>query len=63
MKKANLKKYLHNPPHLFLPGAKYWVTGSSYQHKPHFEKAPIKEKMLEILKTGCEKFGWQIDDW
>ena len=58
-----LKRYIHAPAHLFLPGAKYWVTGSAYKHRKYFKAEHTKRKMLEILLIGCEKFNWQLEDW
>ena len=57
------KTYKHNPPHLFIPGAKYFVTASTFGHKPYFREEAIKYKMLEILQTGCQKYNWKVDDW
>lgn len=57
------KTYSHNPPHLFIGGAKYWVTGSCYKHSLYFADPSAKEKMIEILMRGCQKYNWKIDDW
>lgn len=58
-----LKRYPHAPAHLFVPGAKYWVTGSAYKHRKFFRAAETKWEMLRILNLGCQKFGWQLEDW
>ena len=57
------KVYPHNPPHLLLNGAKYWVTGSANKHHPYFKAKEIKFKMIDVLQTTAEKLDWQIDDW
>ena len=57
------KTYLHNPPHLFLPGVKYFITVSSFRHHSIFKDDEIKIKMLEISQKGCEKFSWILEDW
>ncbi|NOG45941.1 MAG: hypothetical protein HND50_11940 [Calditrichaeota bacterium] len=57
------KTYEHNPPHLFIPEAKYFVTASTYKHFPYLKDDAVKHKMLEILQKGCTKYNWQIDDW
>jgi putative transposase len=57
------KIYPHNPPHLLIDGAKYWVTGSAYRHRPLFREHATKSKMLEVLQKTAEKLGWRIDDW
>ncbi|HES59261.1 MAG: transposase [Calditrichaceae bacterium] len=57
------KVYPHNPPHLLLNGAKYWVTGSAFKHNPYFKEKEIKYKMMDVLCTTAEKLHWQIDDW
>jgi len=57
------KTYKHNPPHLFLPGYNYFVTASSWRHKPIFHESKIKEQMVEMLSLGCQKYHWILDDW
>ncbi len=56
------KTYAHNPPHLFIANAKYWVSASAYSHNNYFKKAAIKTKMIEILQIGRQKYNWTIDD-
>ena len=63
MENSIFKRYRHNPPHLFIPGAKYFVTASTYNHRSFFKKDTIKIEMLSILNKGCKKYHWTIDDW
>jgi putative transposase len=57
------KRYQHNPPHLFRPKCKYFITGATYQKK-HFLKLDFsKEKTVEYMFKSFEHFGWKIEDW
>ena len=59
----NFKTYKHNPPHLFVPGAKYFITASAYRRLPAFQNDDVKEKMLEILIITCRLNNWRLEDW
>jgi len=53
----------HNPPHLFRPNAKYFVTGATYLKKLFLASKNIKTKLLTSIKKGCEKYSWVLEDW
>jgi putative transposase len=57
------KTYLHNPPHLFIPNAKYFITGAAYKHKPIFRTQNAKSAVLKYMFKSFTNFDWQIEDW
>ena len=59
----NYKTYKHNPPHLFLPQTKYFVTGAIYQQKPLLCSDDAKNRLIESLKIGFNSKGWKLEDW
>ncbi|MFH0774642.1 MAG: transposase [bacterium] len=63
MQEENYKIYLHNPPHLFLPNTKYFITGATYLKRPFFATENSKEKLFNSIKMGCEKYHWVLEDW
>jgi putative transposase len=58
-----LKKYKHNPPHLFLDNTYYMITSGTYKKLPHLRKDDDKKLLLEVIKESCEKFRWRLKDW
>lgn len=54
--------YSHTPPHLYRPGAKYFITASIYGHKKLLDEQ-AKEKLLSSLQQSCRNHGWTLDDW
>ncbi len=57
------KKYKHNPPHLFIPDSKYFVTSSTYNRKRIFINDESKSQLLEYIKKSTEYCGWKLEDW
>jgi putative transposase len=57
------KEYKHNPPHLFRPETKYFITGSTYLGKTFLKGDRSKMALLESLKIGFTKRKWVIEDW
>ncbi len=60
---TQFKTYLHNPPHLFVPNAKYFITGATLHKIHYFTTDEIKEKIRWYMFNSFEHFNWQIDDW
>ncbi len=58
-----LKRYKHNPPHLFIPEAKYFITGSIYKKRPLLQTDKSKEVFLSYLFESCNRQGWTLEDW
>ncbi|MBN2102926.1 hypothetical protein JW835_02695 [bacterium] len=41
---AVYKTYQHNPPHLFIPDAKYFVTGAIYRKRKMLQSDESKQR-------------------
>jgi REP element-mobilizing transposase RayT len=63
MEQSKLKTYLHNPPHLFIPNAKYFITGATLHKIHYFKTDEIKEKIREYLFESFDYFNWDIEEW
>ena len=53
----------HSPPHLFVSGASYFITGGTYLKARLFD-APRRRDLL--LATICQQagvFGWMLEAW
>ena len=57
------KIYVHNPPHLFRPNSKYFITGSTYLKKHFLIANDSKRRLLDSIVKGCAKFNWVLEDW
>ena len=57
------KEYQHNPPHLFRSGAKYIITGATYEKKHWLKSDEAKERLLKSIKKGFDQYGWTLEDW
>ena len=56
------KTYAHAPPHLYRPGAKYFITASTFRKIKLFD-GKAKEKLLSSLLRSCNNHGWKLEDW
>lgn len=63
MKEDFYKEYKHNPPHLFLPNTKYFITGSTYHRKHYLNGDEPKYALFESMKKGFTNKDWIIEDW
>ena len=57
------KIYKHNPPHLFRPNSKYFITAGIYRKKILLRSDESKERLLKSLSRGCKDFGFELEDW
>ncbi|GAF92698.1 unnamed protein product, partial [marine sediment metagenome] len=57
------KEYKHNPPHLFSPNSKYFITGATYKKKMGFKSNKAKERLLESIIIGFNQHGWFLEGW
>ena len=57
------KIYSHNPPHLFVSGVKYFITGATYLKKPFLRLSEAKLYLLKSIRKGSEKYKWILEDW
>ncbi|HIC38720.1 MAG TPA: hypothetical protein EYO79_04525 [Candidatus Marinimicrobia bacterium] len=61
--KEEYKTYEHNPPHLFIPNAKYFITASTFKNKPFILTADAKDRLYNSLQIEFTKHNWDIEDW
>ncbi|MEO8514416.1 MAG: transposase [Ignavibacteria bacterium] len=59
----DLKRYKHNPPHLFRENTKYFITGSIYGKKKLLRSKESKYKLLEYIFKSADNFKWKLEDW
>ncbi|MFN3551055.1 MAG: hypothetical protein ACK4WJ_04535, partial [Endomicrobiia bacterium] len=57
------KIYKHNPPHLFVPKAKYMITSAIYMKRNLLKHPASKKKLLYSLKMAAQKYNWILEDW
>ena len=57
------KQYQHNPPHLFFPNTKYFITSSIYSNIHLLKSNDCKSKLIEIIFKGYLSRNWAIEDW
>ncbi len=58
-----LKKYPHNPPHLFVDGAFYFITGGILEKRHILNDDAGKEILRQALRKWFPQFGWELDSW
>ena len=52
--------FAHNPPHLFVSGASYMITASTYQKRPHIHSDERKTQWTKALRFVLDKEGWLL---
>ena len=57
------KIYKHNPPHLFKPNSKHFITAGIYKNRFLLKNDEPKKRLLKSLYKGCEDFGFNLEDW
>jgi putative transposase len=57
------KTYKHNPPHLFKPNSKYFITGAIHQKRMLLRSDEAKQRLILSLKQGFNSKGWKLEDW
>ncbi len=58
-----IKKYDHNPPHLFRENCKYFITASTYEKRAFLKSNEAKQILLHYIFKSVERFGWKLEDW
>lgn len=59
----DIKDYEHNPPHIFVPNCKYFITASIYNRIKLLASDESKDKLLEYIIRSVENFNWKLEDW
>ena len=58
-----LKRYGHNPAHLFLDNTIYFITAATYKKRPLLTTHELKCLLIETIKTAFEQYAWQLHHW
>ena len=61
--KDNYKKYQHNPPHLFISNAKYFITASTLGKYRYLKSDAAKCAAYDYLTKSLDYFNWELEDW
>ena len=57
------KQYKHNPPHLFVANAKYFITASTLGKYPYLKTDEAKCVAIDYLSKSLENYNWEMEDW
>ncbi len=52
------KTYPHNPPHLFVPNAKYFITAATYKKQHYLRFRQAKEILIQSITRGFSDQNW-----
>ncbi|NOS89833.1 MAG: hypothetical protein HOP34_15070 [Methylococcaceae bacterium] len=58
-----LKKYQHNPAHLFVDNSPYFITSAIYQKRNLLCSNEIKDNLLNTIQLCFAEKGWLLNDW
>jgi putative transposase len=53
----------HSPPHRFVPGSTYMITGATLNKEPFFHGPDRLEYLQDQLLAIFKKHGWEIHAW
>ena len=59
----NYKTYPHNPPHLFVPNAIYFITGATLHNVHYLKTDKTKEQVCRYMFKSFSHSNWTIEDW
>lgn len=57
------KKYRHNPPHLFIDGAFYFITGGILNKQYILGDGVRKKTVQQTMEKWFSYFDWQLHAW
>jgi putative transposase len=60
---SDLKKYDHNPPHLFKSNCKYFITASTFEKISYLKSDSAKQVLFKYIKKSVLNFKWILEDW
>jgi putative transposase len=63
MSDAVFKTAPHNPPHFFVAGTLYMLTGAIYGKAPLMISDQRKEEWQDAFHEAAKIYGWQIVAW
>ena len=63
MVEDGMRRWLHSPPHIFVPNALYMVTGGTLHKIPIFSGNERLNMVQSVLIDTAEQLGWEIQAW
>jgi putative transposase len=63
MEEETYKVYPHNPPHLFINGSVYMVTGATLSKAPILKTDRHKSSFCDTLFERAKVRGWELQAW
>ena len=61
--KEEYKPYQHNPPHLFIANAKYFITASTLGQYHYLKSKDAKLAAFDYLTKSLDVYHWELEDW
>ncbi len=58
-----MKRYQHNPSHLFLDDAPYFLTAAIYEKRPLLQLPELKYFLRDTIRTVFAEHGWSLAQW
>ncbi len=58
-----LKKYEHNPAHLFLDDTLYFITAAIHEKRPLLAGHERKSMLRDTLAKVFQEYHWQLHHW
>lgn len=59
----NKKDYLHNPTHIFIDDAFYFLTASIYMKRHLLQSPELKWGLLDVMKSTFDRIAWEFQHW
>jgi putative transposase len=57
------KTYPHAPPHLFRPGAAYFITAKTHSGAPMLATTARRAELIDSLAFAAAQHRWQVVAW
>ena len=57
------KTYEHNPPHIFMDDAAYFITAAIYQKRPLLNNPELKTNLLQCIQHYFDQHQWLLQHW
>jgi putative transposase len=58
-----IKNPRHNPAHLFIDNATYFITGAIYRKRSLLLDPFLKKRLLELIHWYFERYQWKLCHW
>ncbi|MBC8175628.1 MAG: transposase [Candidatus Marinimicrobia bacterium] len=57
------KRYLHNPPHIFVDDTYYFLTAATYKKRRHFDTTEKRDFLEKCIIRIFHKYGWELTEY